>query len=68
MNIYNDDDTTKQDCDIVYGALTVGLAIAFPPMAIASLGMWFADRQHYPSRHDQDNNQTSQGRGDQSRY
>jgi len=56
MNIYNNDDTTKRDCDIVYGALTVSTAVLFPPLAIISLGMWFADRQHYPSHNTKDDN------------
>ena len=46
--------TTKRHVDIGYGALTAVAAIVAPPVAIACLGAWFADRQHYPSH---DNNQ-----------
>tara|TARA_R100001509_G_C4676933_1_gene152150 strand:+ start:72 stop:293 length:222 start_codon:yes stop_codon:yes gene_type:complete len=66
MNIYNDEGITKRDCDIVYGAFTVGAALLCSPIAIASLGMWYADRKHYPSHntqsHDQNNQDTTDPR------
>jgi len=40
--------TTKRHVDIGYGVLTAIAAVVAPPIAIACLGAWFADRQHYP--------------------
>lgn len=40
--------TTKRHVDIGYGVLTAIAALVAPPIAIACLGAWFADRQHYP--------------------
>ena len=50
------DGTTKRHVDMTYAGLTAFTAFVFPPAAIACLGMWFADRQHYPSDN-QENNQ-----------
>jgi len=45
--------TTKRHVDIGYGALTAIAAVVAPPFAIACLGAWFADRQHYPKDNSQ---------------
>ena len=52
MNLKNTDGTTKRNVDIAYGITTAVAVIVWPPAAIAILGAWFTDRQHYPNAKD----------------
>ena len=52
-----DEGTTKRHVDIGYGALAIASACLFPPLLPVLGGAWLADRNHYPSHNNNQNNQ-----------